>query len=160
MLGTTKADAGQNELSLSGHSHSADDITSGILPLVQGGTGVSNLDSLKSLLGITSTGFSKVTTTQGSRTLSSNSSMTYRYSGPGLLFAFITSYSRSYLSYTSVCNGVIFYKCDYVVSEGVIAQRGVCSWTWGADGSFNMTIRDNASSDSPGTWTYIAIVLS
>ena len=39
------------------HTHSASDITSGTLPLTRGGTGVTSLTSLKSLLGLSSSNY-------------------------------------------------------------------------------------------------------
>lgn len=43
-----------NNKANSSHSHSATDITSGTLPLTRGGTGVTTLEALKTLLGISS----------------------------------------------------------------------------------------------------------
>ena len=47
-----------DEISLAGHAHDASNITSGILPVTRGGTGVTSIDALKSALGIGSGGTS------------------------------------------------------------------------------------------------------
>ena len=39
------------EISLAGHKHSADHITSGVLPIERGGIGVTSIEELKTLLG-------------------------------------------------------------------------------------------------------------
>lgn len=41
-----------NKVSIDGHTHSASNITSGTLPVARGGTGVTTLNALKTLLGI------------------------------------------------------------------------------------------------------------
>ena len=58
MAGNNKAWLGMNsvkEISTSEHTHSSNDIISGILPLIRGGTGVTSISELKSLLGISTT---------------------------------------------------------------------------------------------------------
>lgn len=58
------------DISFSDHTHIADDIKSGVLTLTNGGTGVTSLNALKSLLGISS-GTSTVRLAYGSVDISS-----------------------------------------------------------------------------------------
>ena len=58
MLGTTKAFANQKELSYSGHTHSASNITSGILTTTRGGTGITSNPSM--LVNLSSTSAASV----------------------------------------------------------------------------------------------------
>lgn len=54
IIGLTKAFLLGKDISFSDHIHSTDDIKSGVLTLTNGGTGVTSLSALKSLLGINS----------------------------------------------------------------------------------------------------------
>ena len=52
VVGNTKEFINGSALSHEGHTHSVNDITNGVLPVSRGGTGYSDLNSLKSALGI------------------------------------------------------------------------------------------------------------
>ena len=55
----------------SSHTHSVNDITSGILSVAMGGTGVNSIDALKNILGLSSQNFKILHTTAGDRGTSS-----------------------------------------------------------------------------------------
>lgn len=52
IIGITKSWIDGNEISFDGHTHNASQIVSGVLSLSHGGTGVTSLSDLKSILGI------------------------------------------------------------------------------------------------------------
>ena len=52
IIGLTKGFIRGKALSVEGHTHDASDINSGILSILRGGTGVSNLDALKAALNV------------------------------------------------------------------------------------------------------------
>ena len=58
--GNTKAFINKKSISFDGHTHSASQITSGTLPISHGGTGVTSLEDIIDLLGITSTKFQQI----------------------------------------------------------------------------------------------------
>ena len=112
------------------HTHSANDITSGILPLTRGGTGVTSISALKSALGISSS--SGVKMYCGTDIIPANTKLDFT---PQFYIGELSNSSPSSIGHTYIewCVKPFTYFIRVTISDDGIGSptvsRQICNWS-------------------------------